>query len=295
MAKIAVGDDRVPGRTPATSEPPARRLLVSGPGWSVSDVRCTAGPHDRVFEEQHVDVCIAIVLAGSFQYRSAAGRELMTPGSLLLGNAGQYFECGHEHAVGDRCLSFSFDRHWFEAVAAEAGVTGSFATVRVPPVRELSPVVSGVCARLAQADGSAPSSTAGWEEVALELAVRTLDTERGIGPTQGSSPSAEARVTRTLRMIDSRPDEPHDLDALAKEARLSRYHFLRMFRQLTGVTPHQYVLRARLRAAATRLALEPSRVVEIALDCGFGDVSNFNRAFRAEFGVTPRAYRTLAR
>jgi len=57
------------------------------------------------------------------------------------------------------------------------------------------------------------------------------------------------------------------------------------------VTPHQYVLRARLREAAMRLAVEHARVIDIALDCGFGDVSNFNRAFRAEFGVSPRVYR----
>ena len=108
MAKIAVefqprstlANGRVLGR-------PARRILAQGDGWSVSDVICTAGPHDRAFEEQHSRMCIAIVTAGSFQYRSNVGCELMTPGSLLLGNAGQYFECGHEHGVGDRCLSFA--------------------------------------------------------------------------------------------------------------------------------------------------------------------------------------------
>jgi AraC-like DNA-binding protein len=42
-----------------------------------------------------------------------------------------------------------------------------------------------------------------------------------------------------------------------------------------------------------RLASEPGKILDIALDCGFGDVSNFNRAFRAEFGVSPRAYRTF--
>jgi AraC-like DNA-binding protein len=47
----------------------------------------------------------------------------------------------------------------------------------------------------------------------------------------------------------------------------------------------------RLRRAAVRLRNEPAKIVDIALDCGFGDVSNFNRAFRAEFGVSPRAYR----
>ena len=78
---------------------------------------------------------------------------------------------------------------------------------------------------------------------------------------------------------------------LAREAGLSPYHFLRTFERITGVTPHQYVLRARLREAAIRLVAEPGNVLDIALDCGFGDVSNFNRAFRTEFGVSPRAYR----
>ena len=58
-------------------------------------------------------------------------------------------------------------------------------------------------------------------------------------------------------------------------------------------SPHQYVLRLRLREAALRLAADPDpiKIVEIAFDAGFGDVSNFNRAFRAEFGMSPRRYR----
>jgi AraC-like DNA-binding protein len=50
----------------------------------------------------------------------------------------------------------------------------------------------------------------------------------------------------------------------------------------------------RLRRAAVRIASERAKILDIALDCGFGDVSNFNRAFRAEFGVSPRIYRRSA-
>jgi hypothetical protein len=68
-------------------------LLAKGDHWKVEDVICTAGPQDRRFEERHVGVTIAIVAAGSFQYRGSVGQsiaqELMTPGSLVLGNAGQ--------------------------------------------------------------------------------------------------------------------------------------------------------------------------------------------------------------
>ena len=49
------------------------RLLASGPGWQVSDIVCTAGPGDRVYEERHDRACIALVTEGSFQYRTAQG------------------------------------------------------------------------------------------------------------------------------------------------------------------------------------------------------------------------------
>jgi AraC-like DNA-binding protein len=102
---------------------------------------------------------------------------------------------------------------------------------------------------------------------------------------------AVAHVTRAVRRIDSDPAAAHTLEDLSQEAKLSVYHFLRTFQRLTGVTPHQYVRRARLRNAATRLAAGTSKVLDIALDCGFGDVTNFNRAFRAEFAMAPLAYR----
>src|SRR5262249_33837564 len=106
-------------------------------------------------------------------------------------------------------------------------------------------------------------------------------------------PNAIARVTRTVRMIEHDPDLAPGLGlgSLATVASLSPYHFLRIFEQVTGVTPHQYVLRSRLRRAAMRLTAEPAKVLDIAFDCAFGDVSNFNRAFRMEFGMSPRQFR----
>jgi AraC family transcriptional regulator len=105
-------------------------------------------------------------------------------------------------------------------------------------------------------------------------------------------------VTSAVRRIERDLTADLNLASLAREAGLSPYHFLRTFQALTGVTPHQFVLRKRLREAALhlaslRLASGPVKVLDIALDCGFGDLSNFNRAFRAEFGISPRDYRRL--
>jgi AraC family transcriptional regulator len=293
LAKIAVDVERALARRVQHGGPgrPEARILARGDGWIVEDMVCTSGPHDRPYEEQHSEVAIAIVTSGSFQYRasgSRTGRELMTPGSLLLGHPGQHFECGHEHGAGDRCLSFRYAPDYFEALTADAasGARPRFRSLRLPPLRALSPVVARACAALAG------SSDVTWEEMSVQLAVQTARVDGDLARVQnGVTPAAVARVTRTVRMVERRPDARLTLGTLAREAGLSPFHFLRTFESLTGVTPHQYLMRARLRHAAARLVVEPGNVLDIALDSGFGDVSNFNRAFRGEFGVSPRAYR----
>lgn len=265
--------------------------MAAGEGWSVHDVVCTAGRDDRPFQEQRAGVAVAMVVAGSFQYRSSVGHALMTPGSLLLGNPDQPFECAHDHGDGDRCVSFSFSRETFERLAADAGFRPggpTFRVPRLPAMRALSPLVARACAGVAGvADAGA------WEELAMEVAARALEHASQRTPRRGTvPPAAEARVTRVVRLIDRGwDDEPLTLPRLAREARLSSYHFLRTFQQVTGVTPHQYVRRVRLRQAAARLMTDRSAVIDVVFDCGFGDVSNFNRAFRGEFGMSPRQLR----
>ena len=282
MAKIAVKEIAAGGTLTA-------RPLAQGDGWAVSDMLCNAGPHTQPFDEQHFCPTVAIVVGGTFQYRSQNSREFMTPGSILLGSAGQWFECGHEHGTGDRCLSFAYTPEFFEHLTADSGARGAlsgFKTLRLPPVRPLSPLIARASAGLAE------SSDTPWEEISIQLAAAALQLDRGLPPgSVHAQPGAMTRVTRIVRMIECHPDGSYNLGILAQQARLSPYHFLRTFQSLTGVTPHQYLLRVRLRQAAIRLTNEARRILDIALDCGFGDISNFNRTFRAEFGLSPRRYR----
>ena len=268
---------------------PRVRALAPGDGWAVSDVVCTAGPMDRPFEEQHSGTSIAVVLSGTFQYRCLASPELMTPGCLLLGNAGDAFCCGHEHGSGDRCVAFWYAPEFFEGIARDAGSrTGVFQVSRLPPIRSLSPVVAKVSRLLW---GEPDRLTC--DELCIQLAAQVIQVASGIAPSQqGAAPSSLARVTEVIRMMEHQMEVPHDLKSLSQVARLSPYHFLRTFVEVTGTTPHQYLVRARLRQVAVRLKTETTKIIDIALGCGFGDVSNFNRMFRAEFGVSPRAYRT---
>ena len=173
------------------------RIIAAGDGWTVADVVCTCGPQDRPFEEQHQRYSIAVVLAGSFQYRSTSGGGLMTPGSLMLGNSGQCFECGHEHGEGDRCVAFWYEPHYFEGIAADAGMRGvsvGFKAPRLPPLRPLSPLI----ARAAAAATDQPDAP--WDELAIRLAACAAKlTARLPLSSGGTPPNAEARVTRTVR------------------------------------------------------------------------------------------------
>lgn len=297
MAKIAIAAEleralqerRIAGESGAMRA----RHLAHGDGWTVDDIVCTSGPNDRVYEERHREISVSIVVAGSFEYRSAEGlaarQALMTPGSIFLGNAGQCFECGHAHGAGDRSVSFHFSPAYVERLFADAGIRAParFPVLRLPPARATASFVTRACVGLLD-----PTSTP-WEELGLALAASAMRLSHETTDRAAGAPSARdvSRVSDVVRSLERQPAPEVTVEALARRAGLSPYHFLRTFQRLTGVTPHQYVLRMRLRDAAVRLISQPAKVVDVAFDAGFGDVSNFNHAFRAEFGVSPRRYR----
>jgi AraC family transcriptional regulator len=143
---------------------------------------------------------------------------------------------------------------------------------------------------------SGQPDTMAWEELAIDVAATAIRAASALRHHGCAAPSDVAgRVTRSVRNIERNPGAPLTVNQLADEAGVSPFHYLRTFRETTGVTPHQFILRARLRTAATRLTRDDARVIDIALESGFGDVSNFNHAFRAEFGAAPETYRRLSR
>ncbi|MCW5624249.1 MAG: helix-turn-helix domain-containing protein [Burkholderiales bacterium] len=264
-----------------------RTTLRSGP-VSIVDCRCAAGPADPSFAERHAIHCIAYVRKGSFGYRTRGRAFELVAGSILLGHPGDEYQCTHHHhAGGDECLSFRFAPEWIEAIGADPDVAR---VGGVPPVAEL--MMLGALAQAA-VDGHAD---VGLDEIGLQFAKRVIDVVSDEPPRSViARPGDRRRMVEAALWLEAHSHESPDLDTIARRFDRSPFHFLRVFSAVVGVTPHQYLIRSRLRCAA-RLLLDAERsVTDVAYDVGFGDVSHFVRTFRRATGLSPTRFRRAAR
>jgi AraC family transcriptional regulator len=101
-----------------------------------------------------------------------------------------------------------------------------------------------------------------------------------------------SRINKTFDYIDSHIDSPLTLEELAAVASFSKYHFTRIFHSIVRETPFQFIQRVRVeRAAMLLLTSRKMTVSEVALKCGFTDISVFSRNFKSSFGISPTRYR----
>ena len=105
----------------------------------------------------------------------------------------------------------------------------------------------------------------------------------------------EAAVRRAVSTVVEDLDEVPDIEALAKDAACSLFHFHRIFRGMVGETPLQLHRRLRFERAAHVLASDETPVIDVALDAGYDSHEGFTRAFHARFGHAPVAWRQRAR
>ncbi|HSV78037.1 MAG TPA: AraC family transcriptional regulator [Ramlibacter sp.] len=254
----------------------------------VLDYRCTAGPGDRPFVECHRRHSLSYVRRGSFGLHSRGQDFELLAGAVMVGHPGDEYLCTHDHHVcGDECLSFQLS----EELAEQLGGREAWRSLSLPPQPEL--VVLG---ELAQAAVQGRSDL-GIDEAGLLLTARFtgLVGGRRRRPPE-TAPRDRRRAVEAALWLDAHAAEPVDLERAAREAGLSPFHFLRLFAKVVGVTPHQYLLRARLRHAARLLADDEERAItDVALDVGFADLSNFVRSFHRAAGVSPRGFRRAAR
>ena len=141
----------------------------------------------------------------------------------------------------------------------------------------------------------APGSKLYAHAAAQMLAVHLLRHYSSVaGPRHATAPVhglTQRQLTRLTDFVHAYVSHDLSLATLAHQVGFSPYHFARLFRQTTGESPHQFVLRHRI-AHAERLLIQPDvPLAEVALACGFANQSHFTQAFKRHLGLTPRAYR----
>lgn len=126
------------------------------------------------------------------------------------------------------------------------------------------------------------------QALAVHLVRNYLDPNSG--PRRSNALQAY-KLRRVIEAMNERLAEDFSLAYLAERAGLSEYHFSRMFKRATSLSPSQYFIRLRI-ARARQLLLETDRsIIDIGMDVGYSSPSHFSQVFRREVGVTPRAYR----
>lgn len=263
-----------------------RRTLFERNRISVTEFRCTAGPGDKPFAEEFPTHSISYVRKGSFGCHCRGRFHELVAGSLLVGFPGDEYVCTHDHVVGDECLSFFLAPELVDAIGDER----LWRVGSVPPLPELM-----VLAELAQtaADGS---SDVGLDEIGHLLAARFVEAVSGRKARKLTANLRDRRrAVESALWIDANSHKPIALDDAAGQAGISPFHFLRLFSEVLGVTPHQYLVRSRLRHAARRLADDDSPITDIAYDVGFGDLSNFVRTFHRAAGASPMRFRQASK
>jgi AraC family transcriptional regulator len=265
------------------------RTLLQGAALRVVDRRCEASPADVPFVETHADFSLSYVRRGTFGYRSRGASFELVSGSILVGYPGDEYVCTHDHArgAGDECLSFHLAPALVEAIGDRPA---AWRRGCVPPLPALM-----VLGELAQAAAEGRIDVA-LEEIGMVLASRFVDIVAGRARSSSRARARDrSRAVEAARWLDAHAAERVDLASAARAVGLSPFHFLRVFADVLGVTPHQYLVRARLRRAARLLADDSRSITDVAFDVGFGDLSNFVRTFHRAAGVSPRSFRRAAR
>ncbi len=262
-------------------------LLLRSESIAVFDYRCRVRTADQPFLELHDGFSISYVRKGSFGYRARGETFDLVAGSILVGHPGDEYMCTHEHACGDECLSFAITPELVDTIDRR---TALWRVGALPPLPEL--VVLGELAQAA-ADGD---SDLGLDEVGLLLAARFVEAVSGRGRRRTAVTARDrGRAVEAALFLEANSHRPIDLDRAAAQVGLSAFYFLRSFAKVLGVTPHQYLVRSRLRRAARLLADDTRTITDIAFEVGFGDLSNFVRTFHRAAGVSPRGFRRAAR
>ncbi|HEY6247846.1 MAG TPA: helix-turn-helix domain-containing protein [Pyrinomonadaceae bacterium] len=129
------------------------------------------------------------------------------------------------------------------------------------------------------------------EQVVVHLLRRHATTRRSDELELSRVGLVDRRIRRSVELMHAQLDQDLSLKSLAAASYLSPFHFSRLFKKLTGVTPHNYLAAVRATRAQSLLATTDMSITEVGTRVGYLSASHFTKAFRSSTGTTPREFR----
>jgi AraC family transcriptional regulator len=253
---------------------------------------------------------IKYVIAGTEHYGLERQNHFVRSGQYLLVNEKRRFDIELPYspaAVRGFCISLSAEmlrdiahcgthtvEHLLEIPASGSDPSTDFPELINPAGDALAELLSGLTAKLDTATGRvAENDEQLFTRIGEALLVSQRKLQKTIAPLDAQRTSTRIelyrRIAHAKAIMDEAPESVITIAALAREAALSQFHFMRCFRQLFGVSPHQYLLRRRMVRSAELLSAHLP-VSEVALRSGFADVASFSKAFRKHYGIAPSRF-----
>jgi len=235
----------------------------------------------------HPGYVIAVVTGGVETVNCRGTLHYSGPGDILFVNPEEVHDGQRGADEGWQYRVFYPRIAQMQALAEGGGVRRSAPYFADTVVRD--PELAG---RLAQFHVATESgcSTLGLQQAWTELLGALVARHARWAEWLPAARSEQRRIRLARERIEAHYDRPPSLDRLAGEAQLSPFHFLRLFKAETGLSPHAYLIQTRLKKAKALLEHGTSSA-GAAADTGFSDQSHFIRHFKAAYGVTPGRYR----
>ena len=236
-------------------------------------------------------------LSGNVHYNIESRSYLLTPGDVLLISPMELHQpiFSGEHREYERIVLW-IDKQFLEGFSLPGqNLTACFDTTRPGHTNLLRP--EGVARQyltfllenlMVEADSEDPYS----EMAALSLLAQVLVSLNRLAKQSAGEEhksGQDATVYNILGYINEHYNEALTLDVLANTFFLSKYHLSREFQRLVGTSVHRYIIQKRL-VMAKQMLSEGKPSSEVYQQCGFGDYSNFYRAFKAEYQISPKDY-----
>lgn len=241
----------------------------------------------RYAPHTHETFAIGAILEGCETFVLRGERLYATAGELCFVNPGEVHD-GAPHGGGFSYRMTYPSQALIRGIAADmlGGERTAQPYFRAPLLRDKEAFAAYMRAHRRLERGDDPL---GAEEALIEAYELFLERNgdwRGRAVAGGCEPQA---VARARVYLEAHFAETVDLETLAREAGLSRYHLIRVFRRHLGLTPHAYLTDIRVHAAQDRLR-RGDAAADVAAACGFADQSHLTRVFKARIGVPPASF-----